>query len=161
MFPKIDGERLWASIQDLAKVGAYTDPVSGLVGVNRLALTDADRDARRLVRQWFEAAGLEVRVDRIGNTYGVRRGRRRDLARIAAGSHIDSVPTGGAFDGCLGVLGALEVVRALNDAGLSTDRDLEIAFFTDEEGARFGTDMLGSASAWVPLPSETAYARAG
>ena len=160
MFPKIDGERLWASIQDLAKVGAYTDPVSGLVGVNRLALTDADRDGRRLVRQWFEAAGLEVRVDRIGNTYGVRRGRRRDLARIAAGSHIDSVPTGGAFDGCLGVLGALEVVRTLNDAGLSTDRDLEIAFFTDEEGARFGTDMLGSATACGRLPIETAYALA-
>jgi N-carbamoyl-L-amino-acid hydrolase len=147
MFPKIDGERLWASIQDLAKVGAYTDSVSGLVGVNRLALTDADRDGRRLVRGWFEAAGLEVRIDRIGNVYGRRRGRRPDLAPVLSGSHIDSVPTGGAFDGALGVLGALEVVRTLNAAGVETERDLEIAFFTDEEGARFGHDMLGSAVA--------------
>lgn len=160
MVPRIDQDRLWASLSALAQVGAYTDPVSGLVGVNRLALTDADRDGRRLVKEWFTAAGLEVRVDRIGNTYGVRRGRRPELPRVTCGSHIDSVPTGGAFDGCLGVLGALEVVRTLNDAQVTTERDLEIGFFTDEEGARFGTDMLGSATACGRLPLETAYALA-
>ncbi len=154
----IDGARLWDSIHALAKIGAYRDPGSGLMGVNRLALTDADRDGRRQVKRWFEEAGLEVRVDRIGNTYGRRPGRDRAAAPVISGSHIDSVPTGGAFDGALGVLGALEVVRTLNDRDITTERPLEIAFFTDEEGARFGTDMLGSAVACGRIPLETAYA---
>lgn len=142
----IDSDRLWRSISALAEVGAYHDESTGLVGVNRLALTDADRDGRLLVKRWFEEAGLEVRVDRIGNVIG-RRAGREDLAPVMSGSHIDSVPTGGAFDGALGVLGALEVVRSLNDRKHVTRRPIEIGFFTDEEGARFGTDMLGSATA--------------
>lgn len=156
----VDGDRLWQSLQDLSKVGRFEDPVTGLFGVNRLALTDADRAGRDQVRAWFEAAGLEVRVDRIGNVYGRRPGADPSAAPVLAGSHIDSVPTGGAFDGALGVLGALEVVRAADDAGVKTRRPIEIAFFTDEEGARFGTDMLGSAVAVGRIPLEQAYALA-
>lgn len=157
--PKIDGERLTRSIEELARVGAYLDEHTGLHGVNRLALTDADKAARDLVKSWFERAGLSVRVDRIGNTYGRRAGRRSELAPVMAGSHIDSVPTGGAFDGALGVLGALEVVRALNDQDVETERPIEIAFFTDEEGARFGTDMLGSAVASRRISLEEALGK--
>lgn len=144
---QINIDRLWQSIQDLAKIGAYKDERTGLIGVNRLALTQADGEGRALVKKWFEDAGLEVRVDRIGNCIGRRRGKRDTDAPVMSGSHIDSVPTAGAFDGCLGVLGALEVVRVLNEKNIETARPIEIAFFTDEEGARFGTDMLGSAVA--------------
>jgi beta-ureidopropionase / N-carbamoyl-L-amino-acid hydrolase len=153
----IDADRLWRSLMDLARIGAYKDERSGLVGVNRLALTDADGQGRRAVMKWFEEAGLAVRVDRIGNVYGRRKGAR-DAEPVVSGSHIDSVPTGGAFDGALGVLGALEVVRTLDDARVTTARPLEVAFFTDEEGCRFGTDMLGSAVAVGRLPLEKAYA---
>jgi len=153
----INESRLWTSLETLGQVGAYRDERTGLWGVNRLALTDADAAGRRLVMGWFADAGLAVRVDKIGNVYGRRKGRRDD-APVMAGSHIDSVPTAGRFDGCLGVLGALEVVRTLNDAGVQTSRPLEIAFFTDEEGCRFGTDMLGSAVAVGRLPLERAWA---
>jgi beta-ureidopropionase / N-carbamoyl-L-amino-acid hydrolase len=156
--PSIDANRLWASLMELAEVGAYHDETCGLVGVNRLALTEADAAGRRLVKRWFEEAGLSVRVDRIGNTIGRRAGKDSALAPVVAGSHIDSVPTGGAFDGALGVLGALEVVRTLNDLGIETTRPIEIGFFTDEEGARFGTDMLGSAVACGRLTLDHAYA---
>lgn len=142
---------------ELAEVGAYTDERTGLRGVNRLALTDADAEGRRLVKRWMEEAGLEVRVDAIGNTYGRRAGARPDAAPVMSGSHIDSVPTGGAFDGALGVIGALEVVRSLNDRGIVTERPIEIAFFTDEEGARFGTDMLGSATACGRIALDQAF----
>ncbi len=152
----IDGQRLWRSLEELGRVGAYTDERTGLIGVNRLALTAADGDGRRLVKRWFEEAGLAVRVDAIGNCIGRREGRDPSKAPVMAGSHIDSVPTAGRFDGCLGVLGALEVVRTLNDARVATERPLEIAFFTDEEGCRFGTDMLGSAVACGRLPLERA-----
>lgn len=156
--PQIHSERLWRSLMELSEVGRYLDERTGLYGVNRLSLTDADAEGRRLVRRWFEEAGLEVRTDRIGNTYGRRPGRR-DAAPVLAGSHIDSVPTGGAFDGALGVLGALEVVRTLNDHGIETDRPIEIAFFTEEEGSRFGTDVLGSAVAVGRIPLAEALAR--
>ena len=145
-----------SSLRELAAVGAYTDPRSGLVGVNRLALTDADAAGRRLVRSWFEAAGLTIRVDKIGNVWARRAGSDSSLAPVLSGSHIDSVPTGGAFDGVLGVLGALETIRTLNDAGLTTRRPLEIAFFTDEEGCRFGHDMCGSSVAAGRLPLDHA-----
>ena len=90
-------------------------------------------------------AGLEVRVDRIGNVYATRPGRIRSLPCVLMGSHIDTVATGGAFDGTLGVLGGIEVMRTLDDARVATLRDVEVGFFTEEEGVRFGTDMLGSA----------------
>jgi N-carbamoyl-L-amino-acid hydrolase len=153
----IDGQRLYASLMELARIGAYTDERTGLQGVNRLALTAADGEGRRQVKKWFEQAGLEVRVDRIGNVYGRRKGAR-DLEPVLSGSHIDSVPTGGAFDGALGVLGMLEVLRTLDDHRITTTRPLEVGFFTDEEGCRFGTDMLGSAVAVGRIPLEQAYA---
>lgn len=142
---RINRDRLWASLMELKQIGAYDDEATGLRGVRRLALTDADARARRRCVDWMLQAGLTVRVDRIGNVYATRPGRDRSLPCVLMGSHIDTVATGGAFDGTLGVLGGIEVMRTLNDAGLQTLRDIEVGFFTEEEGVRFGTDMLGSA----------------
>ncbi|MBL8715278.1 MAG: hydantoinase/carbamoylase family amidase, partial [Myxococcales bacterium] len=152
----IDAQRLYDSLNALGAIGAY-DAGDGLVGVNRLALTAADGEGRRHVVGRMREAGLTVTVDRIGNVFG-RRAGKRDLPPVMIGSHIDSVPTAGRFDGCLGVLGGLEVVRALDDARIETERPLVVAFFTDEEGARFGTDMLGSAVATGRIALEDAYA---
>lgn len=154
----IDGDRLWDSLAALGGIGAYEDVATGLVGVRRLALTDADRDGRDLVVGWFRDAGLEVRQDAIGNVFARRAGSEPDLAPVMIGSHLDSVATAGRFDGCLGVLGGLEVVRTLDDAGISTRRPIEVCFFTEEEGARFGTDMLGSAVAAGRIDLTDAYA---
>jgi N-carbamoyl-L-amino-acid hydrolase len=142
---RIDRDRLWAALMELKEIGAYDDDATGLRGVRRLALTDADAKARRRCVDWMLEAGLEVRVDHIGNVYATRPGRIRSLPCVLMGSHIDTVATGGAFDGTLGVLGGIEVMRTLNDAGVATLRDIEVGFFTEEEGVRFGTDMLGSA----------------
>ena len=142
---RVDRERLWANLMRLKEIGGYDDAATGLRGVRRLALTDEDAQARRLVVGWMRDAGLAVRVDRIGNVYGRREGAEPDLPCVLLGSHIDTVATGGAFDGTLGVLGAIEVVRALDAAGIRTRRSVEVGFFTEEEGVRFGTDMLGSA----------------
>lgn len=155
---RIDADRLVASIDALGAIGAYRDERTGLMGVNRLALTDADAAGRRHVVGLMKGLGLQVSVDRIGNVYGRRAGREDALAPVMMGSHIDSVPTAGRFDGCLGVLGGLEVLRALADHGVVTRRPLVVAFFTDEEGCRFGTDMLGSAVAVGRIPLEQAYA---
>lgn len=143
----VDGDRLWASLMALAEIGAYTDERTGLVGVNRLALTDADAAARRQMIAWMEELGLAVRVDAVGNVYARRDGTDPGAAPVILGSHIDSVATAGAFDGCLGVLGGLEVVRRLDELGIATTHPVEVAFFTEEEGVRFRTDMLGSAVA--------------
>lgn len=144
---EIDGDRLWASLMALARVGAYEDDATGLVGVNRQTLTDADVEGRRLVIDWMHEAGLVVSIDAMGNIFGRREGTEPGREPVMAGSHIDSVATGGAFDGALGVLGAIEVVRTLNDRALVTRRPIVVAAFTEEEGVRFGTDMLGSAVA--------------
>lgn len=154
----INGKRLYASLSDLGRIGAYKDERTGITGVNRLALTAADGAGRRLVVKWFREAGLQVTIDKIGNVYGRRRGREDALEPLMMGSHIDSVPTAGRFDGCLGVLGALEVVRTLNDAKITTRRPIIVGFFTDEEGCRFGTDMLGSAVVTKRMALEDAYA---
>ena len=154
----IDSERLYASLDELGRIGSYTDERTGLVGVNRLALTAADGEGRRHVVGQMRALGLEVRVDRIGNVLATFAGREPELPPVMIGSHIDSVQTAGRFDGCLGVLGGLEVVRTLKGAGIVPLRSIVVAFFTDEEGSRFGTDMLGSAVATGRIPLETAYA---
>ncbi|MCB9897291.1 MAG: M20 family metallo-hydrolase [Planctomycetes bacterium] len=155
---RIDSARLYASLDALGRIGAYTDERTGLVGVCRPSLTDADADGRRLVMGWMRDAGLAITVDAIGNVYGRRAGRDDALPAVMCGSHVDSVPTAGRFDGCLGVLGGLEVVRTLDDAGLVTRRPLVVAFFTEEEGARFGTDMLGSAVATGRIALAEAHA---
>lgn len=153
----INSARLWESLQRLACIGAYDDPATGLVGVDRQSLTDADAEGRRLVVGWMQDAGLTVTVDEMGSIFGRREGLEPGLAPVIAGSHIDSVPTAGAFDGCLGVLGALEVVRSLDEAGVSTRRPIVVAAWTEEEGVRFGTDMLGSAVAAGRLTLAYAY----
>jgi N-carbamoyl-L-amino-acid hydrolase len=120
-------------------------------------LTDEDAQARRQVITWMREAGLVVRIDRIGNVYGRRSGEDDALPCVLMGSHIDTVATGGAFDGTLGVLGGIEVVRTLNDYRLTTLRPVEVGFFTEEEGVRFGTDMLGSAVTAGRLSLEYAH----
>ncbi|MFZ5475244.1 MAG: M20 family metallo-hydrolase [Myxococcota bacterium] len=151
----IDAARLYASIEALGVIGAYRDERTGLFGVSRLALTPQDGEGRRHVVAKMRALGLAVTVDRIGNVYARRAGREDSLAPVMIGSHVDSVRTAGRFDGCLGVLGGLEVVRALGDR--PTRRPLVVAFFTDEEGCRFGTDMLGSAVATGRLALADVY----
>ncbi|THF64479.1 Zn-dependent hydrolase [Pseudothauera nasutitermitis] len=136
--PRIDGERLARRIARLAEVGAIEGG-----GCARLALGDADRAGRDLVCGWMRELGLDVRVDAIGNVVGVRAGRV-DGAPVMTGSHIDTVGTGGRYDGNYGVLAGLEVVAALNDAGVRTEHPLAVAFFTNEEGVRFAPDMMGS-----------------
>jgi N-carbamoyl-L-amino-acid hydrolase len=153
----IDAGRLWASLMELARIGAYDDTATGLVGINRQSLTNEDGEGRRLVISWMQEAGLEVTVDEMGNIFGRREGLEPKLSPVMAGSHIDTVATAGAFDGCLGVLGALEVVRSLNDAGIRTRRPIVVVAWTEEEGVRFGTDMLGSAVAAGRLSLEYAY----
>ncbi len=154
----INAERLAASLEALGRIGAYRDEATGLMGVRRLAFSKEDGEGRRHVVEELKAAGLEVTVDAIGNVFGRRRGREDGAKPVMAGSHIDSVATAGRFDGCLGVLGALEVVRTLDDAKVTTRRPLVVAFFSEEEGARFGTDMLGSAVAVGRIPLERAWA---
>ena len=136
---RVDIDRLMSRIEALGTVGALAGG-----GVCRLALSDADRDGRDLVASWMKELGLAVSVDRIGNVVGVRTGREA-CAPVMTGSHIDTVATGGLYDGNLGVLAGLEVISCLNDAGIVTRRPLAVGFFTNEEGARFAPDMMGSA----------------
>ena len=136
---KIDGARLWDSLMEMAQIGATQKG-----GVNRLALTDLDRDSRDLFTRWCEAAGCTVSFDAIGNMFARRPGRDNDLPPVMTGSHLDSQPTGGKFDGAYGVLAGLEVVRALNDADVETDAPVEVVVWTNEEGSRFAPSMVGS-----------------
>ena len=135
----IDGARLWASLMELAEIGATQKG-----GVCRLALSDVDKAGRDLFVRWCEEAGCSVTVDRIGNIFARRPGRDDSLPAVMSGSHLDSQPTGGKFDGAYGVLAALETVRALNDAGVETLRPIEIVSWTNEEGSRFPPAMMGS-----------------
>ena len=136
---KINGDRLWQSLMELAKIGATAKG-----GVNRLALTDLDKQGRDLVVSWGREAGLSITVDKIGNVFMRRGGTNAALAPIVSGSHIDTQPTGGKFDGNYGVLAALEVVRTLNDHKIQTEAPIEVAFWTNEEGSRFVPVMMGS-----------------
>ncbi|MFP5488008.1 MAG: Zn-dependent hydrolase, partial [Acidimicrobiia bacterium] len=127
----------------LGEIGAVAGP-NGERGCARLAFTDADRAGRDLVVTWMRDLGLEVGIDRIGNVFATRPGTDPTLAPVMTGSHIDTVRTGGRFDGNLGVLAGLEVVETLVRHGIETPRGVTVAFFSDEEGARFPPDMLGS-----------------
>ena len=136
---RIDGKRLWDSLFEMAEIGATPRG-----GVRRLTLTDVDRRGRDRFRAWCEAAGLTVRVDAIGNMFARREGRDPARPPVLFGSHLDSQPSGGKFDGALGVLAGLEVMRSLNELGIVTEAPLELVNWTDEEGSRFGHSLMGS-----------------
>jgi N-carbamoyl-L-amino-acid hydrolase len=150
----IDGPRLLRRLDELATVGAIVGP-GGEPGSARLALTDADREGRDLVVSWMRDLGLEVSVDGIGNVIATMP-HPSGLPPVMTGSHIDTVATGGRFDGNLGVLAGLEVIESVMAAGLELPRPLAVAFFTDEEGARFAPDMLGSLVYAGGMPLEEA-----
>jgi len=135
----IDSDRLWQSLMDLAEIGGTAKG-----GVCRLALTDLDRQGRDLFVSWCRAAGLSVRVDAIGNIFARRAGTDPSRRAIAMGSHIDTQPTGGKFDGNFGVLAGLEVLRTLNDQNIQTTAPIEVVVWTNEEGSRFVPVMMGS-----------------
>ena len=149
---RISEARLLARLDELAAIGAAADG-----SCCRLALTDEDKAGRDLVTRWMRELGLEVRIDPIGNIFGRRRGTDDGAAPVMTGSHIDTVRTGGRYDGNLGVLGGLEVVQVLNEAGIATRRPLVFGAFTNEEGARFQPDMLGSLVYAGGLPLGRAY----
>ena len=136
---RIDGERLWRSLMEMARIGATPKG-----GCNRQALTDEDRDGRDLFVRWCEEIGCEVSIDAIGNIFARRAGRDNELPPILAGSHLDTQPTGGKFDGVYGVLAGLEVLRTLDAAGVVTEAPFEVAVWTNEEGSRFNPAMIGS-----------------
>ena len=135
----IDSDRLWKSLMDMAQVGATEKG-----GNCRLALTDLDREGRDLFVSWCRAAGCEVTVDAIGNIFARRVGREPDLAPVVMGSHLDTQPTGGRFDGVYGVLAGLEVIRSLNELNIETEHPVEVAVWTNEEGSRFAPAMIAS-----------------
>jgi len=152
---RIDADRLLARIDELGQIGRIDGP-NGEWGNARLALTDEDRAGRDLVVAWMRDLGLDVVVDAIGNVVATRAGVDSTLAPVMVGSHIDTVGTGGRFDGNLGVLAGLEIVETLERAGVTTERPFQVAFFTDEEGSRFAPDMLGSLVYVGGLPLEEA-----
>ena len=150
---RVNGQRLWDSLMELARIGA-TDKG----GVCRLTLTDLDKQGRDLVTRWAREAGMTVTIDQIGNGFMRRPGRNNSLPPIMTGSHIDTQPTGGKFDGNYGVLAGIEVVRTLNDHGIETEAPIEVAFWTNEEGSRFVPVMMGSGVFAKAFSLETAYA---
>jgi len=136
---RIDGKRLWDSLMGFAEIGATPKG-----GVRRLTLSETDKRGRDKFRAECEALGLTVRVDAIGNMFARRPGRDPNRAPVLFGSHLDSQPSGGKFDGALGVIAGLEVMHSLNDLGIVTDAPLELINWTDEEGSRFGHSLMGS-----------------
>ncbi|QKX16641.1 Zn-dependent hydrolase [Microbulbifer sp. YPW1] len=151
---RINGQRLWDSLMEMAAIGA-TDKG----GCNRQALTDLDKQGRDLFVQWCEDAGCSVTFDEMGNIFAQRPGKNPDLPPVLTGSHLDTQPTGGKFDGVYGVLAGLEVVRSLNDADIETEAPLEVAVWTNEEGARFSPAMIGSGVWAGEFDLDYAYAR--
>ena len=151
----IDGAALLARIEQHARIGAIDGG-----GVCRIALTDADRAGREQVVQWMKEAGLEVQVDQIGNLFGIRAGTH-DLPPVMTGSHLDTVATGGRYDGVYGVMAGLEVVRWLDANGIRTRRPIIVAAFTNEEGVRFMPDMMGSLVHAGGLPLQQALDTVG
>ena len=137
--PGIDGGRLWSSLTELARIGATPKG-----GVRRVTLTPADREGRERFALWCREAGLELRVDPIGNMFAHRAGKDAGAAPVVMGSHLDTQPNGGRFDGAYGVMAGLEVIRSLNQAGIRTRAPLEVVSWTNEEGSRFVPTMMGS-----------------
>jgi N-carbamoyl-L-amino-acid hydrolase len=150
----VNSDRLWASLMEMAKIGATEKG-----GNCRLTLTDLDRQARDLFVSWCEAAGCTVTVDAVGNLFARRPGRDAGRTPVMMGSHLDTQPTGGRFDGVLGVLAGLEVVRTLNDHGIETEAPIEVACWTNEEGSRFSPAMMGSGVFAGTFTLEDIYAK--
>jgi beta-ureidopropionase / N-carbamoyl-L-amino-acid hydrolase len=136
---QVNGDRLWRSLMEMAKIGATEKG-----GVCRLALTDLDKEGRELFIAWCREAGCTVRVDAMGNIFARRPGRNKNAPPVMTGSHLDTQPTGGKFDGVYGVLAGLEVVRTLNDLNYETEAPVELVVWTNEEGSRFSPAMIGS-----------------
>lgn len=136
---KVDGDRLWDSLMEMARIGPG---VAG--GNNRQTLTDADAEGRTVFKEWCEAAGMTMALDRMGNMFMRHEGSEPDLDPVYIGSHLDTQPTGGKYDGVLGVLAGLEVVRSIRDMGIRTRRPIVVVNWTNEEGARFAPAMLAS-----------------
>jgi N-carbamoyl-L-amino-acid hydrolase len=151
---RINGARPWDSLMELAKIGPG---VRG--GNNRQALTDSDREGRLLFKSWCDTAGLAVGVDTMETMFARRAGTDPAALPVMVGSHLDTQPTGGKFDGVLGVLGALELVRTLNDLGIRTRRPIEVVNWTNEEGSRFAPAMLASGVFAGVYTPDWAYAR--
>ena len=138
----LSGARLWDSLMEMARIGGTAKG-----GCNRQTLTDLDSEGRHLLRRWAEAAGCTLTVDRLGNMALTRPGRDPSRKPVAFGSHLDTQPTGGKFDGPLGVLAGLEILRAVHEAGIETEAPLMLVNWTNEEGARFSPPMMGSGGA--------------
>src|SRR3984957_5822292 len=149
---RVNGDRLWSRLMEMAKIGATAHG-----GCNRQALTDADMAGRNLLSRWAEAAGCRVRVGAVGNLFVRRAGREDTLPAVMTGSHLDTQPTGGKFDGVYGVLAGLEVIESLNDHAVATEHPIELAVWCNEEGSRFPMAMMGSAVWSGRLPLDTAY----
>lgn len=145
---RINGTRLWDSLMAMAEIGATPKG-----GVKRLTLTEVDRQGRDTFIRWCEALGLAVRVDAIGNVFARREGRDPARPPVLMGSHLDSQPTGGKFDGALGVIAGLEVMRTLHEHGIETEAPIELVNWTDEEGSRFGHSLMGS-GVWAGVYDE-------
>ena len=151
---KVDGDRLWDSLMEMAKIGPG---IAG--GNNRQALTDEDAEARRLFRSWAEEAGMVMTVDQMGNMFFRHEGEDPGLDPVYIGSHLDTQPTGGKYDGVLGVLAGLEVVRSIRDLGLRTRRPIVVTNWTNEEGTRFAPAMLASGVFAGVIDQDHAYSR--
>ncbi|MGI3210051.1 Zn-dependent hydrolase [Roseovarius tibetensis] len=151
---KIDGERLWQALMDMAEIGPG---VAG--GNNRQTLTDADGEARALFRTWCEDAGCSVGVDTMGNMFAHRAGSDPQALPVYVGSHLDTQPTGGRYDGVLGVLAGLEIVRTLNDLDIRTRHPIVVTNWTNEEGSRFAPAMMSSGVFAGVLERDWAYDR--
>ena len=136
---RINADRLWDSLMEMAKIGPG---VAG--GNNRQTLTDEDGEGRHLFKKWCEAAGMTVAVDKMGTMFARREGTDPDALPVYVGSHLDTQPTGGKYDGVLGVLGGLEIIRTLNDLGIRTKHPIVVTNWTNEEGTRFAPAMLAS-----------------
>jgi N-carbamoyl-L-amino-acid hydrolase len=137
---EINADRLWQRLMDMARIGA-----TKAGGCNRQALTDEDAAGRGLFLSWAEQAGCSTRLDEIGNLFIRREGRDKEAGAILIGSHLDTQPTGGKYDGIYGVLAGLELIETLNDRNIETDHPIEVVVWTNEEGCRFSTAMMGSA----------------
>lgn len=151
---RVNGKRLRSTLEQMAKIGGTPGG-----GVQRLALSDEDKQARDLFRQWLQEIDCEISIDEMGNIFGRRPGRNKALAPVMSGSHIDSQPRGGRFDGILGVMGALEVLRTLHENDLQTERSMVIVDWTNEEGSRFAPAMMGSGVWAGALELDWAYDR--